>query len=186
MTPFEHLAVLISIILGLGVTHLLTSVHHLVMARARVRFYWLPLLWTVLMFIAQIEWWWAVFALRQQVTWNFFYFLFILLSPVALYLASAFALPSCAGEGLIDLRAHYYLNRRWFFLINTVSLIFDGLRRTVQAGHWRDLGGASNLVSAALLVSLAVSRRPWYHGLISLLVAAVFLYFIVVAALQLV
>jgi hypothetical protein len=35
MTPFEHLSVLISIILGLGIAHLLASVHKLVQARAR-------------------------------------------------------------------------------------------------------------------------------------------------------
>ena len=41
MTPFEHLAVLISIVLGLGLTQLLLSAHRLVQARGRVRFYWL-------------------------------------------------------------------------------------------------------------------------------------------------
>jgi hypothetical protein len=33
VTPFEHIAVLISIVLGLGLTHLLASVHRLALAR---------------------------------------------------------------------------------------------------------------------------------------------------------
>ena len=45
MTPFEHLAVLISLVLGLAIAQLLTTAHRLVLARERVRFYWLPLTW---------------------------------------------------------------------------------------------------------------------------------------------
>lgn len=41
MTPFEYLSVLISIILGLGLAHLLSAVRELIQRRARVRFYWL-------------------------------------------------------------------------------------------------------------------------------------------------
>src|SRR4051794_5388175 len=94
MTPFEHLAVLISIVLGLGLAHMLTTLHELIQARARVKIYWLSILWFVLIFISLIEWWWASFALRTTLKWNFFYFLFILLSPISMYLAAAFVLPT--------------------------------------------------------------------------------------------
>jgi hypothetical protein len=185
VTPFEHLAVFISIVLGLGTTHLLTCVHHLVMNRSRVRLYWLSLVWTVLIFINQIEWWWASFGLRQHTTWNFFYFLFVLLSPVALYLASAFVLPSTEAGKSYDLRAHYYGHGRWFFMTMVAQVVFDAVRRAFQAGTWRDLGAASNAVSALVLASLAFIRNPLYHAVMTLAVAGVFLYYIVTAALQL-
>jgi hypothetical protein len=187
MTPFEHLAVLISIVLGLGLTQLLMSAHRLVQARGRVRFYWLPVAWAAILFVSLIEWWWASFSLRTQTIWNFFYFLFVLLSPVALYLAAAFALPEieAGGDQRYDLRAYYYGNRAWFFAVLAANPALDAVRRGIQAGSWRDVGAWSNLVAAALLVSLAVSRRPWLHTAVTLVVASLFGFFIVSAALQL-
>ena len=185
MTPFEHLAVLISIVLGLGLTQLLLSAHRLVQARERVTFYWLPVAWAAILFVSLIEWWWASFALRTETVWNFFYFLFILLSPVSLYLAAAFALPEIEPGTRYDLRAYYYGNRVWFFGVLAASPALDALRRGLQAGSWRDVGAWSNVVAAALLASLAVSRRQWHHIVVTLLVAALFGFFIVSAALQL-
>ena len=185
MTPYEHLAVLISIVLGLGLTQLLMSVHRLVKARGRVRFYWLPLAWAALLFVSQIEWWWASFALRTQTVWNFFYFLFILLSPVSLYLAAAFALPEVEAEREYDLRAYYYDNRSWFFGVLAANPALDAVRRASQGGSWRDFGAWSNVVAAVLLVSLAVSRRPAHHAAVTVFVAGLFGFFIVSAALQL-
>lgn len=185
MTPFEHLAVLISIVLGLALTQLLMTVHRLVQARDRVRIHWLPLAWTGLLFVAQIEWWWQSFGLREETAWNFFYFLFILLSPVSLYLAAAFALPEVErGEGC-DLREYYFENHRWFFAVLAVSPALDAVRRGVQAGTLADLGPWSNAMGALLLGSLAFTKKVWYHAAVTLTVAALFLYFIVAAALEL-
>jgi len=185
MTPFEHLSVLISIVLGLGLTQLLTNVHRLVQAGRRVRLYWLTILWTALIFVSQIEWWWASFALRHDTVWNFFYFLFLLLSPVSLYLAAAFVLPEFESERTYDLRVYYYDNRGWLFAMLALSPALDAVRRAVQAGSARDFGALSNAVSAVLLAALAVSRRAWLHAVVTLGVASLFLYFIVDAALQL-
>ena len=115
MTPFEHLSVLISIVLGLGMAHLLWSLHRVVEAREHVRLYWLSVAWAALIFIAQAEWWWSSYALQKEViNWTFFYFLFVLASPVTLYLASAFAFPEIEKGVSYDLRTYYYESRRWF------------------------------------------------------------------------
>lgn len=185
MTPFEHLSVLISIVLGMGIAHLLWSVQRLVQARQRVRLYWLPLLWTALVFTIQVEWWWASFDFRQHMRWNFFYFLFVLLSPVTLYLAAAFVLPDIEGERSYDLRDYYYRTRGWLFSVLALGTALDAARRGFQAGSFADFGAWSNGISALLVGSLGISRRAWYHALISLLLAAVFLDFIVTAAFEL-
>ncbi len=185
MSPFEHLAVLISIVLGLGLTQLLTSLHRLIQARERVKLYWLSLLWVALMFMSQIEWWWASFALREQTVWNFFYFLFILLSPVSLYLAAAFALPEVGRGQRYDLREYYYRSRFWFFLFVALSPALDACRRAVQAGTWADLGAVSNAIAAVFVGSLAVSRNELYHIAVTVFVGGLFLYFIISSAIQL-
>lgn len=185
VSPFEHISVLISIVLGLGLTQLLMGVHRLVQARGRVKVYWLSLVWVALIFMAQVEWWWASYTLRDQTVWNFFYFVFVLLSPVSLYLAAAFVLPEIEPGEQYDLRTHYYRSHGWFFAFVALGPALDAIRRGVQAGSWLDAGALSNAVSAALLIVLAVSRRERYHIAVTAIVASVFLWFIVSAALSL-
>lgn len=185
VSPFEHISVLVSIILGLGITQMLMSVHRLVQARDRVRLYWLSLLWAALIFVAQVEWWWASYAMRQETVWNFFYFLFVLASPVTLYLAAAFTLPDIEKGERYDLREYYYGSRGWFFAFVATGPVLDAIRRGIQAGTITDFGAVSNAISAVLLGSLAVSRNERYHAVVTLAVAGLFLSFIVSAALQL-
>lgn len=185
VSPFEHISVLISIVLGLGLTQLLMGVHRLAQARERVRPYWLSLVWVALIFMAQVEWWWASYTLRDETVWNFFYFLFVLLSPVSLYLAAAFVLPEVEPGERYDLRQHYYRSRGWFFAFVALGPLLDAIRRGVQAGSVADPGVWSNAISALLLGFLAVTRRERYHVAITMVVAAIFLWFIVSAALSL-
>lgn len=185
VSPFEHISVLVSIILGLGITQLLMSAHRLVQARDRVKPYWLSLLWASVIFVAQVEWWWASYAMRRETIWNFFYFLFVLLSPVTLYLASAFALPEIEKGERYDLKEYYYASRGWFFAFVAAGPVLDAIRRGIQAGSYTDFGAVSNAISAVMVGSLAVSRNERYHAAVTLAVTGLFLTFIVSSALQL-
>jgi hypothetical protein len=185
VSPFEHLSVLISIIIGLGLTHVLASLHRLVQARERVTFHWLPMVWVVLIFVSQVEWWWASFGWRNQVEWNFFFFLFILLSPVSMYLSAAFVLPDVEAGESYDLKQYYFHTRGWLFLALALGPAVDAVRRAAQSGSLLDAGAVSNAVSAVLVGSLAISHKLWYHVLVTLVVGAIFLAFIVSSALEL-
>jgi hypothetical protein len=187
VTPFEHLTVLISIVIGMGLAHLLNTVHELIQARARVKVYWLSVLWFFLITVSLIEWWWAIFALRTTVQWNFFYFLFILLSPVSLYLSAAFVLPddSERGSEIIDLRRYYYENSGWLFGTLAVNPALDAIRHGLETGSVRDISVWSNAVAAILVASMGAVKKPWYHATITLIVSALFGSFIVSSALLL-
>jgi phage shock protein PspC (stress-responsive transcriptional regulator) len=187
VTPFEHLSVLISIVIGMGIAQLLYNAHQLVQVRARLRAYWLTTLWFVLIFTSLIEWWWALFGLRTTTVWNFFYFLFMLLSPVSMYLAAAFVLPDEQERNneTIDLRRYYYENAGWMFAALSINPLLDAIRRGLQAGTIRDSGASINALAFLLVASLAMVKRPWYHAVVSLAVAALFLSFIVSSALLL-
>ena len=183
VTPFDYLSVLISIVLGLGLTELLSNVHRLVQARDRVTFHWLPVLWGVLVFVMLVQWWWAAFGLHQQLEWNFFFFLLILLIPVLMYLAAASVLPTVESEQTVDLRAYYFSIHHWFFWIVATTSLLECLRAVLYA----DLQAALfNAVGAALLGSLAIVRRPFYHAMTTILLAVLFVVFIVLETLRLV
>lgn len=181
MTPFEYLAVLISIVLGLGVTELLAGVQRLAHARERVRFHWLPLTWTALIFVVLVQWWWAAFGLRGQAQWNFFSFLLILLVPVLLYLAAALVLPPEQTEGEYDLRGHYFGIHRLLFAVVATATLLETARALRAADHQ---AARLNLAGTLLLVSLAVVRNPRYHALGTALAALLLTGFVVVETLR--
>jgi hypothetical protein len=135
---FQYLAVLLSIILGLGLTQLLTGIGRLVQARARVRAYWPVLVWAGVLLLVHVQAWWAMVELRAHAPWTFLAFGVVLLTPTGLYLMSALVLPDVAeatapGERL-DLRAHYYAQARWFFGAALLVLLSSLARPLVLVG----------------------------------------------------
>lgn len=185
MTLYEHLSVLISIVIGLGLTELLSNVHELVQARDRVRVHWLPVTWAVLVFVSIIQWWWSSFTFQSREEWNFFYFLFLMIRPVTSYLTAAFALPRVHGQAAYELGAYYFGIRGWFFTLLAFGNVLDGIRRLLEGEALEGVSVWSNFASAALVGSLAVSDSERYHAVITLLTAALFLMFLVQAALTL-
>ena len=64
MDAFSYLSVLLSIILGLGLTQLLTAVGRVIRHRDRVRVDWLPMLWAGVLLVVYVQVWWSMFGLR--------------------------------------------------------------------------------------------------------------------------
>src|SRR5262245_56126664 len=122
MDQFGYLTVLISIILGLGITQLLSGVGRLLQARSRVRLDWPTLAWVGLLLVIHVQTWWAMFGMRTFQNWTFFAFLIVLLQPIVLYLMAALVLPDTIPESALDLRDHYFAHSRWFFIL-AVSLL---------------------------------------------------------------
>ena len=181
MTPFEYLAVLISIVLGFGLTELLSGVQRLLHARDRVRLHWLPLTWSALAFVALVQWWWAAFEFRDRMDWNFFSFLLILLVPVLLYLAAALVLPVRERGERYDLRSHYFDIHRLLFATLAAATLLEVVR-ALSVGDGQ--AAVLNLASTTLLASLAVVRSPRYHAFGTILSAGLLAAFIVVETLR--
>lgn len=118
MNPQSHLLYLLSIIIGLALTHVLQTVHRLWMASDRHRGHGLTYLWMAVIFGMTIEYWWVIFELDE--TWEHFgMFAFHLLAPLLLFLASAAITPEWSDgawdETTLDLEALYYEKHRYVF-----------------------------------------------------------------------
>ena len=61
MGMFDYVMVLASVIIGLGVTHLLTGVAGIIQHPQRAKIYWVHLLWVAATFLRAIFWWWFEF-----------------------------------------------------------------------------------------------------------------------------
>jgi hypothetical protein len=135
MDPFSYLAVLISIILGLGITQLLGGLGRLLQERHSVRLYRPTIVWAgLLLVVLHVQTWWAMFGLRTLSSWSFLAFLLVLLQPVVLFLLAALILPDGGSETSRDLRANYFAHSRWFFGLGVLLLVGSLTRNVVLTG----------------------------------------------------
>ena len=104
MGAFEYLSVLISIILALGMTRVLAGVGERLQARSQRRVYWVQAVWIVNLFLYLVIAWWIFYRWRDQQPWTFYLFLFVLISPTIVYLASVLLFPR---EGDVDTAIDY-------------------------------------------------------------------------------
>lgn len=164
MDEFTYLSVLVSIVLGLGITQLLTGVGRLLQNRARVRVYWPVLGCVATMLLVHIQIWWSMFELRGLTGWTFLDFVAVLSLPIALYLMSALVLPDFGDTIPDDLRAHYFDNCRWYYGLGVLLVILTFVRELILDGAIdRDLDSAAKLLFAALFAAGAVVRAARFH-----------------------
>ena len=154
MDAFSYLSVLLSIILGLGLTQLLTAAGRLIRHRDRVHVDWLPLLWSIVLLVVYVQSWWAMFGLRSVRDWTFVAFLVVLAQTIMLYMMAAVVLPEQVEETGVDLEAHYDRQHRWFFGFFLATLCISIVKDLLIAGH---LPGPANLVFHGLLAAVCVA-----------------------------
>lgn len=180
MDAFSYLAVLISIILGFGITQLLGGLGRLLQERRRVRVFWPAIVWVGILLLLHVQTWWAMFGLRALRSWSFGAFLLVLLQPLVLYLLAALALPDRASDTADDLEANYYSHSRWFFGLAVLLLAVSLTRDRVLAGHFP---GPLNLAAhAVFFVSWgagAITQRASYHRALALFTALLVVAYII-------
>ena len=85
MSSFEFVTVLVSVIVGLGVTHLLTGLGRAVHHRARESLWWVHLCWTATILLYLAIHWWNLFFLRDDSVWSFLVYLYILFHSILIF-----------------------------------------------------------------------------------------------------
>ena len=172
MSTFEYTAAFISILFGLAVADLLTSLHRLLRAGRRVRWDWLLSLVALLALVTILNRWWALYRwLGLHETLTLVGFMPRLASLLLLFLVVSAALPDeVPAEGRVDLRGWYEKNRRYFWSLFTLYLltVTGGVvgERLARGDAPVDEGVAVNLVFLVLMVVLIFVRRRWLHGLV--------------------
>ncbi len=135
MSPFEYVTVLSSIILGLGITQIITGIADLVHQWSRVKVYWPHLLWIILVFFLHIQEWWATYELVKLDSIHLPTFLFVLLYPINLFILARLLFPLVQNDGEIDLRSFYLNNFRKVFLWASILPVLSLLTNVFVTDH---------------------------------------------------
>ena len=121
---FDYFGILVSIILGLALTHLLRGIAKQIVMRRTVRIYWVHLLWTVNIVVVVLSLWWGMYWWKGLQDWPATWFFFLSLYAISDFLC-AFMLYPQDFDDRTDFVEHFYANRKWFFGILIASFLFD-------------------------------------------------------------
>jgi hypothetical protein len=176
MTPFEYITVLISIILGLGITQILAGIGDVIHQWNRMRLYWPHALWIVLVFVMHIHEWWYTYELKQHAQWHLVSFLFLILYPILLFILARILFPFGAMDTDVDFKEFYFENYRKFFLLVSLIVLVAAAQDIVLAGFSPETQ-LPKLAIPLVLGLMAWKRitQAFLHKLIVLVLLAAFL-----------
>ena len=173
MDAFAHLSVLISIVLGLGITNLLMGFARIVQMRGRVSVYWPTIVWGLVLLLIHVQTWWSMFGLRAVTTWTFVAFSLTLMQPILLFFLSALVMPDFDRDEALDLKANYFAQVRWFFGIIIVLLVTSLLRTFAIEGRPpapADLAFHIGFLVGAVPAAIVTNER--FHQIAALVAAS--------------
>lgn len=176
MTPFEYLTVLISIILGLGITQILTGIADIIHQWNRMKIYWPHALWIVLVFVMHIHEWWYMYELKRHEQWHLLSFLFLILYPILLFVLARILFPFGAMDAEVDFKTFYFENYRKFFLLVSLLVVLAILQDVVLEGYTL-VNQLPKLIIPVVLGFCAFKkiRQEMLHQAIVLLLLAAFI-----------
>jgi hypothetical protein len=170
INPFEYVTVLISIVLGLGITQILTGIADLVHQSKRVKVYWPHLLWVIVILVLHVQDWWVTFDLRNFSPWRLPTFLFVMIYPVVLFILARLLFPFGLQEGMVDLKEFYLENYRKIFVFGAALPILAILDSVLIRGM--DWGAQLiKFMLPAFLIFMCLRKKEspeWLHKLIAL------------------
>jgi hypothetical protein len=114
MSIFEYAVVLLSVVLGLALTQLLTSIAVLLRAGRRVRWSVTYCMWLVLTLTLVLDMWTSLWLLKGQASWSIGILVFALFQCSSIYLLAHLMTPETAGESEVDLWDYHRANRRLY------------------------------------------------------------------------
>ena len=168
---FSYLGVLISVILGLALTHLLVGLSKVIQGRRVVRPYWPQIVWTVNVIVYVLAVWWGMFWWNKLPVWTIEEFLFITGYSIVVFMLASMLYPWEFPPDL-DFEEYFFANKSWFFgILLTATLIV--IPETLQKGvtHLRDVPKQYVLyipVTLTIVVIALISNNRRVHAVLSL------------------
>lgn len=165
MTLFEFLMIMQSIIIGLGISELLTGLAQLLRThRLKELGIILPAL-ILTIFLALLQMFWETWGLRSETEWTFPAMMLMLGGPIILYLIAHIMFP-LAGEKVNITK--YYLSKSnliWSLAIitNFISILF----KPIAFGEPLFIvDNLSSLLTLLFCLLLIMSKNIWLHRIL--------------------
>ena len=171
MSKFEFLAGFVSILIAIGITDMLYSLHRLLKNRSQIRWSFSSLAFTLHTFLLLLSWWFSqVHNFESQNTNTGLGFFIFLIPLFALLLMALSVLPDKEPEDEFDLEIWYMTTKKYFLIIHLVYIV-----ATVTVLFLRDAGFTiyiANLILFGMISSLLISKNRIYHIVMNVILLA--------------
>lgn len=114
VASYQHLVVVMSIVLGLSVTQLLKGLAQIYRTHNRIRPYWLHTAWAVFLVVFSLMLWWLFWSYRSIEDWSFVRFV-LYLSPMILFYFLTSIVISDPSDPVTSYKEYFFATRVGFF-----------------------------------------------------------------------
>ena len=172
MDAYGHLRILESLIIGLAITRVLSGLSRRLQDPVRTDRMNAQLVWSLVVLLGAIHFWWWEFALRFIINWNFWIYVFILAYASLFFLMSTLLYPDHIQEHA-DREIFFIRRRTAFFAIFALSFGFDLVDTAIKGReHLNELGSVyyARILLGTIIAIIAMktgnSRKLMWLGLI--------------------
>ena len=156
---FQHVMVLASILIGLGITSILlgvgSAIERITGHGERLQLSWAHGVWLFSLFVWMVSfWWWEFRLLALLKSWTLPHYFFIITYAVILFLLAVLLLPR-DWTATNDLNAYFLSKRRWFYPLYLTATFSDIVDAWLKGG-WPYIQSNGVVVFAYWLAAIPV------------------------------
>ena len=160
MSLFEFILVMVSLVLAIGVTHLLQGIVNIVRHREAIALEWVRLVWAASLFSASAVYWWSLWDFRLA-QWTYGAFFFVLLAPTSLFTATSLLFSPAIGSSTTLRYVPFEDVRPLFMAVMLAYLVVwsaDGWIVGVETA-WNAMRGQQIVIAVMFLAGIVSSTR---------------------------
>ncbi|CCV10138.1 conserved membrane hypothetical protein [Mesorhizobium sp. STM 4661] len=142
-------------VIGLGVTRLLSGLARIVQHPGQYKLYPVHLAWVASMLLLLVHFWWWEFGLYTLETWTFGKYLFIIFYAVTLFMLCALLFP----DSMLDYTSYedfFYSRRAWFFGLLATTYLLDVIDTLLKGPEHFAHFGIEYLIRTPVFVVLCI------------------------------
>jgi len=125
ISPFEYISILVSIIIGLGITQILSAFTDLLYHYKKIKFYWPHSIWIIFILFLQIQDWFVFYQLEAIKVWTLPQLVFVISYPITLFICAKMLLPTNDSEEKSDMKKFYFSQFRIIFIFIAISIVLS-------------------------------------------------------------
>lgn len=163
---YPHIRTIMGMVIGLGVTRLLSGVARIVQHPSQHLLYPVHLAWVASVLLSLVHFWWWEFGLFQIENWTFGTYLFVIGYAILLFLQCALLFP----DSLQDYKSYedFFLARRaWFFGLLATTSLFDVIDTMIKGEQHFSRFAGEYMVRTPILMTLCLvaarTRSQTFH-----------------------
>ena len=173
MTKISLFFTFISLLVAIGISEIILSLHRLLRIRKLLKWYWILIVWVMIILLLIVNVWFGIFHyFHLPITNTSLGFVMMVIPLFFLLLASLAVLPDKPEAGL-NLKQWYYEQKNYVFTVLLLTVLSFSILKAMQIGFQALIPLSGFMV---LLLTLVLSNREWVHSTITILFLCLILF----------